>query len=204
MDVKTAIMNRRSIRKYKQEPVTDELVEELLEAARMAPSGTNHQPWRFIVVRNQNVKQNLQAAAFNQKHISEAPVLLVCCADLMTYARDTRKRVEELIEAGAMPPGALDNYPGLDKPKNTEAIKSLIPHAMLNVAIAMENIALRAVSLGLGTCIVQLFKAKEIAGILELPENLIVTALMPVGFPDQSPAPRPRIPLKEILYRVIR
>ncbi|GAB6155084.1 hypothetical protein JCM17380_38350 [Desulfosporosinus burensis] len=78
MDVETAIMNRRSIRKYTQNPVSDELVYELLEAARLAPSGTNHQPWRFIVVRDQVAKQQIQAAAYNQKHLSEAPVLLVC------------------------------------------------------------------------------------------------------------------------------
>lgn len=199
MDVKTAIAERRSIRKYKQDPVPDELVNELLEAARLAPSGTNHQPWRFIVVRDQNVKQQIQAAAFNQKHIGEAPVLLVCCADLMTYTRDTRKRVQELIEAGAMEPEALNNYPGLAKPEDPESLKGFIPHAMLNVAIAMENMALRAVSLGLGTCIVQLMKAKKIAEILALPENIIITALMPVGFPDQSPAPRPRLALEEII-----
>lgn len=203
MNVKTAIADRRSIRKYKQDPVSDELVYELLEAARLAPSGTNHQPWRFIIVRDQSVKQNIQAAAFGQKHLSEAPVLLICCADLMTYASDTRIRVQELIKAGAMEPEAIDNYPGLNKPKDAETMKSYIPHAMLNVAIAMENMALRAVSLGLGTCIVQLMKAKKIAEIVGLPENLIITALMPVGFPDESPAPRPRVALEEIIYRVI-
>ncbi|GAB6155083.1 hypothetical protein JCM17380_38340 [Desulfosporosinus burensis] len=104
-----------------------------------------------------------------------------------------------MIETGTMEHEALENYPGLDKPKDMEALNSYIPHAMLNVAIAMENMALRAVSLGLGTCIVQLMKAKKIAQILALPENIIITALMPVGFPDQNPAPRPRIALEEII-----
>ncbi len=203
MDVKTAIMARRSIRKYKQETVSEQIINELLEAARLAPSGTNHQPWRFIVVRDQKVKLQIQAVAFNQKFLSEAPVLLVCCADLMTYAKNTRKRLEELIDAGVMGPEAFDSYPGLDEAKDVEAVKGFIPHAMLNVALAMENIALRAVSLGLGTCIVQLMKAKKIAEILELPNNLVITALMPVGFPDQNPAPRPRVALEEIIYRTI-
>jgi len=204
MDVRTAIADRRSIRQYKKTPVSDELLNELLEAARLAPSGTNHQPWRFVIVRDQAVKQSIQAAAFNQKHISEVPVLLVCCADLKAYdAADTKKRVQELVEAGAMGADALVTYPGLNKPKDMEALKSMIPHAMLNVAIAMGNISLLAVSLGLGTCIVQLIKARKIAEILGLPENLIITALMPIGFPDQEPAPRPRIALDKIVYRVI-
>lgn len=74
MDVKTAIMERRSLRKYKQDAVSDQMVNDLLEVARLAPSGTNHQPWRFIVVRDQNVKRRIEAVAFNQKFLSEAPV----------------------------------------------------------------------------------------------------------------------------------
>jgi len=203
MDVKTAIVQRRSIRKYKQDPVPDELVQELLDAARLAPSGTNHQPWRFVVVKDQSVKGQIQAAAFDQKFLSDAPVLLVCCADLMTYSRDTRKRLQELIDAGVMGPEAFDAYPDVDKPKDMDALKPMIPHAMLNVAIATEHIALRAVSLGLGTCWVQFMKARKISQILDLPENIVVTALMPVGYPDQNPAQRPRVALEQIVYKIV-
>lgn len=203
MDVKEAILARRSIRKYKPDPVSEAMITELLEAARWAPSGTNHQPWRFVVVRKPEVKVRIREAAFNQKHLTEAPVVLVCCADLTPYAKDTRKRIEELVEAGALEASSLENYPGLNQPKDPESLKKLAPHAMLNVAIAMEHIALRAVSLGLGTCWIQLMKAREIAKILELPEHLMITGLMPVGVPDQDPAPRPRVPLAEIIYKVV-
>lgn len=203
MDIKIAMMERRSIRKYKADPVSDEMLQELLEAARLAPSGTNHQPWRFIVVKNQDVKEQIQAAAFNQKFLSQAPILLVCCADLLTYANDTKKRLQELIDAGVFGPEAFESYPGIDQPKDANALKGFIPHAMLNVGLAMEHIALRAVSLGLGTCFVQLMKAKKIAQILEMPEHLVITGLMPVGFPDQNPAPRPRVSVQDIVYKVV-
>lgn len=203
MDIKRAMMERRSIRKYKADPVPEDMLQELLEAARLAPSGTNHQPWRFIVVKNQDVKERIQVAAFNQKHVSQAPILLVCCADLTTYAQNTRKRVQELIDAGVFGPEAFDSYPGIDSIKDASTLKAFIPHAMLNVGLAMEHIALRAVSLGLGTCWVQLMKGKQIAQILEIPEHLVITGLMPVGFPDQSPPPRPRISIQEIVYKVI-
>ncbi|WP_084578570.1 nitroreductase family protein [Sporomusa malonica] len=203
MDVKTAIINRRSIRKFKQDPIPNEYVTELLEAARLAPSGTNHQPWRFIVIRNKIVQQKIQEVAYGQTCLSEAPVLLVCCADIQTYAKDTARRVQELVEVGAMEKETADKYPGLNQPKDEQALKTYIPHAMLNVAIAMQNIALRAVSLGLGTCIIQLMKVKKIAGILDLPDNIIITALMPVGFSNENPDPRPRVPLDELIYRVI-
>ncbi|HEY8875107.1 MAG TPA: nitroreductase family protein [Desulfosporosinus sp.] len=203
MDIKMAMMERRSIRKYKSDPVPDDMLQELLEAARLAPSGTNQQPWRFIVIKNQEVKERVQAAAFQQKFLSQAPVLLVCCADLTTYAHNTRKRLQELIDAGVFGPEAFDSYPDIDKPKDSNTLKAFIPHAMLNVGIAMEHIALRAVSLGLGTCWVQLMKAKQISQILELPEHLVITGLMPVGFPDQNPAPRPRVSIQDIVYREV-
>lgn len=203
MDVQTAIANRRSIRKFKQEPVPGRYIQELIEAARWAPSGTNHQPWRFIIVRDQQVKQQLEEAAFGQKYISEAPVVLVCCADLEVYRRDTKQRVLELIAAGAMEPAALETYPGLVKPMDEASLKTYIPHAMLNVAIAMENIALQAVALGLGTCIVQMIKTKKIANILLIPENFIITALLVVGIPDECPAARPRLNIQEIILKEI-
>ena len=203
LDVKTAMLERHSIRKYKSDPVPDDMLQELLEAARLAPSGTNHQPWRFIVVKNQGVKEKIQAAAFNQKFLSEAPVLLVCCADLSTYAKNTRKRIQELIDSGAFGSEAFDSYPDIDKPIDPSALKAFIPHAMLNVAIAVEHIALRDVSLGLGTCWVQLMKAKKIAQILDLPEYIVITALLPVGFPNQSPSLRPRVGVKDIVYKVV-
>jgi len=203
MDVKTAMQERRSIRKFKPDPVPEEMLRELLEAARLAPSGTNQQPWRFIVVKNQEVKEKIQKAAFNQRFLSEAPVLLVCCADLSTYAKNTRKRLEELVEAGVFSADYIAFYPNADGPKDAEALKGYKPHAMLNVAIAGEHIALRAVSLGLGTCYVQLMRAREISQILDLPEDLIVTCLMPVGFPDQKPAMRPRLKLEDIIYKVV-
>ena len=198
-----AMMERRSIRQYKADAVPDDMLQELLAAARLAPSGTNHQPWRFIVVKNQQVKERIQAAAFNQKFLSQAPILLVCCADLTTYAYDTKKRLQELIDAGVFGPEAFDSYPDIDKPKDVNTLKAFIPHAMLNVGLAMEHIALRAVSLGLGTCWVQLMRAKQIAQILEMPEHLVITGLMPVGFPDQNPVPRPRVSIQEIVYKVV-
>lgn len=203
MDVKTAIAERRSIRKYKPDPVPEEVLQELLEAARLAPSGTNQQPWRFIVVKNPEVKRQIQEHAFNQKFLSEAPVLLVCCADISTYAKNTKKRLEELVEAGVFDKEIIATYPNANQPMDAATLKGYIPHAMLNVAIAMENIFLRAVSLGLGSCIVQLMRAKPIAQLLELPEHMIITALMPIGYPDQHPVQRPRLKLEDIIYKVI-
>ncbi len=81
MDVLEAIKTRRSVRSFTSQPVSDEEVEKLLDAATWAPSAGNIQPWEFIVVRDSEVKQGLCKAALDQKFIEQAPVVIVVCAD---------------------------------------------------------------------------------------------------------------------------
>ncbi len=87
MELKEIIQKRRSIRKYKDKPVSRDIIFQLLEAARLAPSGTNRQPWRFVVVQDSAMRRELQKASFDQRWISSGPVIIVCCADLNSYLR---------------------------------------------------------------------------------------------------------------------
>ncbi|MCJ7560360.1 nitroreductase family protein [Candidatus Bathyarchaeota archaeon] len=81
MDLHEAIRGRRSVRTFKKQNVPEEIVEKLIDAARWAPSAGNTQPWEFVIVRTQAVKKKLARAAFDQKDIEEAPVVIVVCAD---------------------------------------------------------------------------------------------------------------------------
>ena len=82
MDVFEAIKERRSIRAYTAEKVSDKDVERLIDAARWAPSAGNIQPWEFVVVKEGETKRRLSDAALNQTFIETAPVVIVVCADL--------------------------------------------------------------------------------------------------------------------------
>lgn len=79
MDLMEAIKTRRSIRRYKPTPLPEELLKSVLNAARLAPSANNAQPWRIIVVTDEDVKLKLVASANGQKFIAQAPVVLVAC-----------------------------------------------------------------------------------------------------------------------------
>ena len=79
MDLMEAIKTRRSIRKYKPVPVPEGLLKEVLNASRFAPSADNTQPWRFIVVRDEQMKSKLAAASNSQKFIAQAPIVIVAC-----------------------------------------------------------------------------------------------------------------------------
>jgi len=81
MDVLEAIKGRRSIRAFKNQDVPAETVEELIDAARWAPSAGNIQPWEFIIVRKPRIKRRLVEAALGQMFIEEAPVVIIVCAN---------------------------------------------------------------------------------------------------------------------------
>ncbi len=81
MDVWEAIRKRKSVREYESRPVEQEKLEKILEAARLAPSATNLQEWRFVVVKGAEMRRKLMVAAKNQAFVGEAPVVIACCAE---------------------------------------------------------------------------------------------------------------------------
>ena len=96
MEVWEAIRKRVSVRRFSTKDVPDELVDRLLEAGCQAPTAGNLQPWRFWVVRKQEVKEGLVAAAGGQMFLSEAPVVIVCCVDLDLCAHGYGSRGQNL------------------------------------------------------------------------------------------------------------
>ena len=158
MEVITAIKERRSIRKYRPDPVSDIDLTELLEAARWAPSWANTQCWEFIVVKNPETRKKLAETlpkgnpAFTS--FTEAPIVIAACAQLEKA-------------------GFFKGKAGTDKDD----------WYMFDVALAMQNLTLAAHSKGLGTVHVGFFDAKEVAQLLEVPEGAVVVEMTPLGYP---------------------
>lgn len=201
MDVKEAIQKRRSIRKYRPDPVPDDIIGELLEAARLAPSGTNLQPWRFVIVKSPEAREMLRAA-IPLKFITGAPVIFVCCADLAAIS-NVGERMSELANAGAFDPSDLEGFDSASYRSGSMDAAAAGAYLSLNVAIAIQNMVLRATELGLGTCWAMMFSQEKVKSLLELDANLHVVAVIPVGYPDQSPAQRPRLSREEIVIKTV-
>jgi nitroreductase len=174
-----------------------------MRAAQLAPSGCNVQPWRFLVVKDRNLKQRLCLAAFNQKFVEEAPVVFVCCGDLFSW-KEARQRTRELLTANRarLNKETEDALMGRVDRAVLAEMQERIPTTLLNVAIAVEHVVLEAVELGLGSCWVRLFDENQVKQSLNLPENLCVVALLPVGVPDHEPKATPRLPLSTIVLPV--
>jgi len=96
MDVFEAIRNRRSIREYTRRDVSKDLIEKIIDAARMAPSAGNTQPWEFIVIRDPQTKLKIAEAALGQEFIETAPVVIIVCANLPRSANRYGSRGEKL------------------------------------------------------------------------------------------------------------
>jgi nitroreductase len=184
MEVLEAIKGRRSIRKYKATPVDDKTIGLVLEAARWAPSWANTQCWRFIVVRDSRIKAELAQSLLQVERngqpvtnqsaeaVRNAPVVIVACAQLGKSGYMFRK-------------------PATDKGDYWY---------MYDVALAMQNLALAAHALGLGTVTAGAMDAKKTADILGVPEGFCVVSMTPLGYPDEKPEPRPRRELSEIVF----
>ncbi len=202
-----AIQKRRSIRKYAPDDVPQEMIDQMLEAARLAPSGSNRQPWRFLVVKDKDTRKKLRDICLEQKFIEEALVVIICFADLERYSQETRKkRRQEFMDSGvtATLSGrfADPEFVAQMDASPTPPREELIPGAIANTYIAVEHLVLMATALGLGTCWVGGFDRQEINCLFDLSDNLIPVVVIPVGYPaGEIPPQRPRLRLDEILVK---
>lgn len=154
MEFMEVIAKRRSIRKYKPDPVPEEKLQKLYEALRLAPSGGNRQNYSFIFVMNAEKRKRIVTEAGHQGFLGEAPVLMVAVCD---------------------------------------------PGNEFNVAIAVDHMILSATNEGLGTCWVGWFEKEPVKKILDIPDSKVPVILVPIGFPDENPDPRPRKPLEQLI-----
>ncbi|OGD29145.1 MAG: hypothetical protein A2V57_10900 [Candidatus Aminicenantes bacterium RBG_19FT_COMBO_65_30] len=169
------LRGRRSIRRYLPAPVEREKLLACLEAARIAPSAHNVQPWRFIVVDDPELKDRLAAAAFSgiyssSKFAARAPVILVLLA----------RPGGTVVRIGAKLQGVSFN--------------------LIDMGIAGEHVVLQAEELGLATCWMGWFDYRKVRKVLRIPRKFKVVAMMPLGYAEKRPTREPpRKTLEEVV-----
>jgi nitroreductase len=192
MDVREAIARRRSIRKFSTQRVSDEAVTELIEAARLAPSGCNVQPWTFIVVRDGAVIEDLRAhKAFRQNFVYAAPLIIVCCGDPKAYRG--KLGGEGQVEEGSVPGDEKARAEMFSIVEGKEDLRTV-----RDVSIASAFLVLRATELGLGTSFIGLIDDRALQKVLGIPDDWVIPFAVIAGHPLESPKQRPRKQLKDI------
>lgn len=205
MELLEVIESRRSIRKFKPDSIPDLHIKELIEAGRLAPSGTNIQPTRYVVIKSEAARAKLKECT-PLPFVSAAPVIFACCIDTQSITT-TGDRMKELREAKAFIDTPLNeevkNYANDKKNENKVDVNAIKSYLNLNAAIAIDHITLRAVDLGLGSCWVMMFDKEKVKSLLKLDDRYEVIALLPIGYPDQSPLRRPRLTFEEVFIKEI-
>ena len=200
---KKVIQDRRSVREYTPEPVSEEDLCMILEAARQAPSGENAQPWRFIVVKDPSTRKKLGAIAgggsgrrftaeFVTKKMQERFASLEDEAKKKAaFEKLTSGRVSAFLADAPVDLIIVGKKDVWDLPFDTSA--------------AIENILLMVTALGLGACwviapCIDIRDEERIKDILGIPEDYKAVSIISIGHPTRPHRPRPRLAMKEIVF----
>ena len=180
MDTLDLIHRHRSIRRYRPDPVPDDLLTELLEAGTRASSSGNMQSYSIIVTRDRALREQLYEPHMEQSMVLDAPVLLTFCADFRRMRHWLRLR---------------------DAPDNFDNFMSFMI-AAIDATLVSQNVALAAEARGLGICYMgsTLANCDQIGRLLELPPGVFPVVGFSLGWPDEDPAPRDRLPLDGLVH----
>ena len=171
-----AIQHRRSVRNFQEKSIEDEKLNEILEAARLAPSGNNRQPWFFVVIKDETIKEDVAVATNNQMWIASAPVVIVAVGDMCARSQD---------------------YAGLYVDEETSSFD--VKRIVRDTTIAVTHLLLEVDNQGLGACWCGAFSQAGIRPVLNIPDDKFVLAVIPIGYPAEEPKEKPRKALEEII-----
>ena len=176
------LFNHKSIRKYKDQPIEDEKLNYIINAAQRAPTWCNGEQVSIIAIKDKERKKIFENLCWGQKHISECSVFLIFCADFyrVSLAFEKEGKNEEFKKYIAQfDPILIGSH---------------------DVGIAIQNAVVAAESLGLGTVDIGAIrtKIKEVTKELNLPKYVIPMIGLCVGYPDDNPGLKPRIPMKGV------
>ncbi len=178
-----SLYTRRTIRKYSSRPVSDQLLDELLKAGCRASTTGNMQVYSIIVTRDDEQKRKLLPFHFNQRMVTEAPVLLTFCADFNRFNKWCLMR---------------NAVPGYDN------LLSFMT-AAIDAIIATQTVCIAAEARGLGICYLgtTTYMAHKIIEALELPNSVVPVTAITLGWPDENPEQPDRLPLDAIVHREV-
>jgi len=171
----------RTIRKYSNETIAPELLNQLLETTCRTSNTGNMQVYSIVVTTDSTIKEQLSPAHFNQPMVKQAPVVLTFCADFNRFSQWCEQRKAE--------PG-YDNF------------QSFIA-AAIDASIAAQTFCIAAESVGLGICYLgtTTYNAKEIIDVLKLPKLVVPITTITVGYPEITPEQTDRLPLDAVVHR---
>jgi nitroreductase len=195
MDTIEAIHNRRSVKHYDPEHrLTDAEIEKLMSLAVLSPTAFNIQNWRFVLVRDPELRAKIREVSWDQAQVTDASLLVVLCADLKAWEREPQrywrnapKEVQDFLV-----PAIGQYYQGRDQVSRDEAMRSC--------GIAAQTLMLAAKAMGYDSCPMDGFDFDAVAKLINLPKDHVVTMFVVIGKAVKEAWPRGgQLPLDEVV-----
>ncbi len=185
MDTKEAIQQRRSVKVYDPDyQISEEETRQLLSLAMLSPTAFNIQHWRFVVVKDKVLREKIRAAAWDQAQVTDASLLIILCADLKAwekqperYWRNAPEEVQQFIL-----PAIVQYYQGKEQVQRDEALRSC--------GIAAQTLMLAAKAMGYDSCPMDGFDFDDVAEMINLPDDHIISMFVVVGKALKEANPR--------------
>ena len=195
METIEAIKQRRAVKQYdaKHEMLQEE-IDQLMSLAKLAPTAFNQQNYRFVLVRDPELRKQIRAAAWDQAQVTDASLLIVLCADIKAWEKEpARYWANAPTEVQDYMQSAIDQYyRGREQVQRDEAMRS--------AGIAAQTIMLAAKSMGYDTCPMDGFEFDAVGKLINLPKDHAVAMFVVVGKPLQAAKPRPtQLPVDEVV-----
>ncbi len=195
MNVAQAIETRRSVKAYDaNHRMTEAEMEKLIAGAMLSPTAFNIQNWRFVVVRNPEIRKQIRTVAWDQAQVTDASLLVVLCADLKAwekqpgrYWRNADKPIQDF-----MVPAIDQYYRGKDQVQRDEAMRSC--------GIAAMNLMLHAKEMGYDSCPMDGFDFDAVGKLINLPPDHVIAMFVAIGKGTKEAWPRGgQLPMNEVL-----
>lgn len=185
MNVKTAIESRRSVKAFDPaHRMSEAEVHELLSLAMLAPTAFNIQNWRFVVVGDPALRQEIRKAAWDQPQVTDASLLLVLCADLKAWEKNPRRywRNVDAPVRDYLVPAIQQYYAGREQVQRDEAMRSC--------GLAGMALMLAAREMGYDTCPMDGFDFDAVGKLIQLPDDHVISFMLAMGRGIRPPFPR--------------
>ena len=196
MDTFDAVKERRSIKHYDpNHELSDEEIKKLISLAVLSPTSFNIQNWRFVIVKDPEIRKEIRSASWDQSQVTDASLLLVICADLKSwkknpsqYWKDAPKEAQDFLV-----PAMGEFYEGKEQLQRDEAMRSC--------GIVAQTLMLVAKSMGYDSNPMIGFDPQKVAEIINLPDEHVISMLMVIGKQIKPAMPRGgQLPLSDIVF----
>ncbi len=183
------LKTRFSTRRFLPTPIPASVLEDILEAGRLSPSGGNQQPWCFGVITSPDVIAQIAQIAYHQKWVANAPLVIVLCTVLVSDEAGGRDIQIHRFPEYASDIATMDQdlYWALNQEEH-------------QTKIAGTHMALAALEHGVGSCWVSLFEVQRLACLLNLPKHIMPAEILVFGYPEEQQKMKPKKSLDEIVW----